>query len=184
MDQTQVEAIAIRQIDTGERLLWSGTPAPGEAASAALPGTLIGAPFTGFAVFWIWSAWSMAPQAPGPFRFFPLFGVPFALIGLGMMLAPLWVWLRAKNTVYAVTERRALIIVNGAGAGISWYAREDMGELTRMERADGSGSIFFATRASTTSRGFVKHTRVGFIGIPDVRNVERLIREHVLDRAA
>jgi hypothetical protein len=184
MDKTEVEAIAIRQIDAGERLLWSGTPAPGEAASAALPATLIGVPFTGFAAFWIWSAWSMAPQAPGPFKFFPLFGVPFALIGLGMMLGPLWAWLRARNTVYALTERRAVIIVNGGGGGISSYARADMGELTRIERADGSGTVFFAIRTSTTSRGFVKNTRVGFIGIPDVRNVERLIREHVLGRAA
>lgn len=184
MDPTQVEAIAMRQIDPGERLLWSGTPAPGEAASAALPGTFIGIPFTGFAAFWIWSAWSMMPQAAGPWRFFPLFGVPFALIGLGVMLAPIWAALRARNTVYAVTERRAMIIVNGGGGGITSYGRADMAEVSRAERADGSGSVFFATRTSTTSRGFVKHTRVGFLGIPDVRNVERLIREHIVERAA
>lgn len=184
MDQAQVEAIAVRQIDPGERLLWSGTPSPGEAASAALPGTLIGVPFTAFAAFWMWSAWSIAPHAAGPFRFFPLFGIPFMVIGLGMVLAPLWASLRARNTVYALTERRALIIVDGVGGGISSYARADMGELTRTERVDGRGSVFFAIRTSTTSRGFVKHTRVGFIGIPDVRNVERLIREHVLGQAA
>lgn len=135
MDQTQVEAIAIRQMDAGERLLWSGTPAPDSAALGALPASLIGVPFTGFATFWMWSASSMTPRDGGPWSFFPLFGIPFLLIGLGMLLAPLWAWLRARGTVNAVTAGRVLIIVCGGGGGISTHRREDIKDLTRMERA-------------------------------------------------
>jgi hypothetical protein len=41
---------------------------------------------------------------------FPLFGVPFVLIGLGMLAAPYWMRRKAQNTVYALTDKRALIL--------------------------------------------------------------------------
>jgi hypothetical protein len=187
MDRVQAEQVALSQIDGGERLLWSGTPAPGVAAVKALPASLFGIPFTGFAVFWIWGAWSATssgPRPPGPFVLFPLFGVPFVLIGLGVLLSPLWAWLAAHKTVYAVTDKRALIIVGGGARGVRSFTRDDIGDITRFEQSDGSGSVYFATRSSLGSRGRIRHSRVGFEGIPEVRHVERLIREQVAAREA
>lgn len=184
MEPTRAEDIATRQIEPGERLLWSGSPAPGPAALGALPASLFGIPFTGFAVFWMWGASAGAAHAPGPWRFFPLFGTPFLLIGLGMLGAPLWASILAGSTVYAVTERRALIILRAGAGGVTSFSHADLQELTRIEHADGSGSLFFAWQASPTTRGFRQFSRVGFVGISEVRRVERLIRENILKRAA
>lgn len=184
MDATRAEETAMRQIEPGERLLWSGSPAPRAAAIAALPGTVVGVPFTGFAVFWVWSAFQITSGSSGPGVFLPLFAAPFILVGLGLLASPLWGVLRARGTVYAVTERRALVIIEGPMGGIWSYGPGEVRDLMRHERADGSGSVFFAWRTSTNSRGFERHTRVGFIGVPDVRRVERLIREQILERAA
>jgi hypothetical protein len=51
--------------------------------------------------------------------FFPLWGVPFVLIGLYFLVGRLFVrrWLRAR-TLYAVTDRRAIVIAP------SWARRE------------------------------------------------------------
>ena len=175
MDRMKAEQIALAQIDGGERLLWSGSPAPGLAALRALPGTLIGIPFAGFAVFWIWSAWSITSKGrpEGPWAFFPLFGVPFVLVGLGVMAAPLWAYLAAGKTVYALTEKRALIIHGGM---VQTYDGATMAAIARHERPDGSGSVWFASREYTTKRGSLRQARIGFEGIPEVRQVEQMVR--------
>ncbi|HKQ57467.1 MAG TPA: hypothetical protein VJY35_06335 [Candidatus Eisenbacteria bacterium] len=184
MNQVRTEEIALGQMNPGERLLWSGCPTPGAAALGALPATLFGIPFTAFALFWIWGASQGIEKAPGPFKFFPLFGIPFLCVGLGMLLAPLWAWLGARRTVYAVTERRALIITGNGSRTVRSYSGQDIGEITRVEAADGRGTVYFAQRSWTNSRGFERSTRIGFIGIPEVRRVEQLIRDHLQPKAA
>ena len=50
------------------------------------------------------------PRDQMPFQLisicFPLFGLPFVLIGLGMLTAPHWAKRKALRTAYAVTDRR------------------------------------------------------------------------------
>jgi len=169
---------------TGRETALERRPAPAAAAVGALPASLFGIPFTAFAAFWIWGAAQATAGADDPGAFFPLFGLPFLLIGLGIVATPLWAMLRARVTVYAVTDRRALVIIGGGTGGVSSHARSDIRDLMRVERADGSGSVFFAWQSRVSSRGFERRSRVGFIGIPEVRRVERLIREQILERAA
>lgn len=184
MGQTRAEAIAVRQIEPGERLLWAGSPKPGAAALAALPASLLGLPFAGFAVFWIWSATGTTSGPAGPVTFFPLLAVPFLLIGAGMFLAPLWGFLRARGTVYAITGRRAMTIVRSGAGGVRTHSFADIKELVRTEHPDGSGLVFFGWRARGASRGDVLRSPVGFVSIPEAHRVESLIRDHILERAA
>jgi hypothetical protein len=188
MDRAQAEQVAASQLDAGERLLWTGFPNPAAVALRSLPVTFFGIPFTAFACFWIWQAWSMTshgPKAPGPFVLFPLFGIPFLLVGLAVLGTPLWVLLGAKTTVYAVTEKRALIITGSASRGIQSFTPADMCDITRQERPDGSGSVYFASRTVTTSsNGIARMARIGFEGIPDVRQVEQLLRDQMGKKAA
>ena len=186
MEQMQVEQIAIQQMDSGERLLWSGAPSPAAAAMTALPASLFGIPFAAFACFWIWGAWSATSRgiSHGPWALFPLFGVPFVLVGVGIVAMPLWAYLGAQKTVYAVTDRRALIIGAGPMKGVQSFTRADIGDVSRVESANGSGSVFFATRLVTTRSGIANGGRIGFVGIPDVRQVEQLIRDNLHQQAA
>ena len=182
MDRYQAEQEVNRQLDPGEGLLWSGVPSPGRVALSALPSTAIGIPFTGFAAFWIAMAFTMTSKAKsspgGPWNLFPLFGLPFLLIGLGMLTAPLWAWLTAGRTLYAVTNKRALIISSLFGTSVKSYMYAEIRELQRVERAGGSGDLYFASRDVVARRG-VTHQRIGFLGIPDVRGVEQLIRSRL-----
>src|SRR5690242_13305852 len=58
MEQLQIEQIATAELDPGERLVWSGSPRPAALALQAIPATLFGIPFAGFAVFWMYGAWT------------------------------------------------------------------------------------------------------------------------------
>ncbi len=194
MDQMQVEQTAQGQLDSGERLLWSGTPDAAGVALGALPAALFGVPFFAFAAFWIWGAYTAthARHTAGPFVFFPLFGVPFLLVGLGVLTSPLWAWLTALKTVYAVTDRRVMIITGTGMRMVQSYGPADLGDLTHVERADGRGSLSFGAGVWNVGApgGLVRMNsasrlnRVTLVGIPNVREVEHLIRENLMPKAA
>lgn len=177
-DDTEPSALAVaqREMRSGERLIWADRPAPGRMALSGLALTAFGSVFGGFAAFWIAGAASMTPEDAGVFSFFPLFGVPFLLVGLGMMLAPVWIWMAAKKTVYAITSERLVII---RGNRVQSFEPDEIEELERREGGDGSGDVIFnrdivRSRSRRGSRTRVR--RIGFFGIPEVRRVEDAIR--------
>src|ERR1700740_1948944 len=100
MNPGDAQLRAQSELQPGESLYWTGVADPARAAVSALPAALFGIPFAGFAAFWINGAYhgthamhKSANAFSGPFSLFPLFGVPFLLVGLGIILAPLWAYL-------------------------------------------------------------------------------------------
>lgn len=181
-----------QELADGEVVKWYGQPRPWALARSALPTFLFGIPFFGFAVFWESMALLSATASPKHATasgspdaikwFFPLWGVPFLLIGLGMLLSPVWLRLRAARTLYVFTNRR-VIVMTGTVLGarkIRSFQPDSLGAMSRTERSDGSGDLVFANvpllmqpRNSTRTR-----TRPeGFMGIERVRDVERLVRQ-------
>ena len=176
-----VRQIAQREIEAGEEILWADRPNPSRMSTRTLPIMLFGIPFTGFAVFWIVSAYSISNVGPsfgrtGIDNFFPLFGIPFVLIGLGMLLSPLFAFHKGTKTVYALTNRRALIIEGGSSRSVKSYAFRDMENLERVERADSSGDLIFLRETRRGTKGRTYTEPIGFFGVPDVRAVERTLR--------
>lgn len=171
----------VRELHSEERLLWVGQPRPGSQLWTTIPIVLFGIPWTAFALFWVAGAsgFRWPDFSKGGFAFFPLFGVPFVLIGLGMLSSPFWMWRKAKNTLYVVTNRRVIIFEKGRGMTITSYTKDQMSKLTRTEKADGSGNLFFSEQV-TKSNDDTRTTQVGFYGIEEVHLVETLIRDNIL----
>ncbi len=174
--------IAQREIDADEEILWAGRPNPARMSTRTLPVLLFGIPFTAFAVFWIVNAYNMGNSGPsfgpggGIGGFFPLFGIPFVLVGLGMLLSPLIAFHKGTQTVYAITNRRALIIEAGNSRSVKSYPFSNMDNLERVENADGSGDIVFLRETRRGSKGRTYTEPIGFFGVPEVRAVERMLR--------
>jgi hypothetical protein len=175
------------ELQPGEKLLWSGRPNPKRMAWQ-LPNIIavvFAIPFTLFAIFWMclallpmaafFSAAEPSQMEGAAFSLcFPLFGLPFLLVGLVMLTAPYWAYRRALKMVYGLTDRRALILTTGKSISVKSYSDEDIDNIERTEQADGSGDLIFA-REEYRRRGR-RHTRnIAFIGIPNVRAVERLM---------
>jgi len=160
--------------DRGEKVLWWGKPDPRTYAfRKAWYSFLLGIPFFGFAVFWTYMA-----SAGGVFA---AFGIPFLLIGLGMLLSPIWHYVRGTRVTYALTDRRAVIDIAGLMPRRISVPLKQVQFIDLRAGADGSGDVYFREALSTSamsSRGsFVQ--RDGFIGVPDVRRVEELLRKAV-----
>jgi hypothetical protein len=168
------------ELSSGERVAWSGQPLPGRFARRALPTVLLGIPWTAFAIFWTaGAAWGTAKaRDAGVFRAFPLFGLPFILIGLGMLASPYWMRRKAKRTVYVLTNRRAFVLAAGRRGSITVrsFELQRLTELRRKQNSDGSGDLTFARDLHRDSDGHGYFTDVGFQAIRDVKSVEDKVR--------
>ncbi len=193
------------ELTPGEALLWAGQPAPGRMARMGIVPMLVGIPFTAFALFWTAGAGGFAllfggvahQAGAGAFAalplVFPLFGLIFVAAGVGMLLSPLWLTLKAGRTLYAVTDKRVLLWSGGVWGGrtVRSLSPAQLGDRARTQGADGGGDLVFPRAAAlstytdtgTDSGGFgysrtrTQVNQVGFYGIPDVKAVDDLLRQ-------
>ncbi|MBT8486734.1 MAG: hypothetical protein HKO59_13235 [Phycisphaerales bacterium] len=168
-----------RELAGDEPIVWLGQPDARRATLRTWPIVAFAVPWTGFAVFWIAGAAGFKmPTFQGGAGLLPLFGVPFVLIGLAMLTSPLWSRRSARRTVYAITDRRAVIFERTRrGRRVRSFPVTGFGQVTRTERADGSGDLILHVRTRKDADGDRHVERVGFYGIPKVREVERLLRD-------
>ena len=171
-----------RELDSGERVRWSGQPLPNKLAKKSMVVFLFAIPWTAFSVFWT----VMATWGAGAFG---LFGVPFLLIGVFMLTTPWRTARAARRTVYAITDRRALVIapttttLMGNELTVATYMPAQLQSLTRNEASDGSGDLIFVTIRTTTSKGGTRTEHNGFLAVADVHQVERTLKRELLEPA-
>jgi len=169
-----------RELESGERIRWMEMPTPRYFTGASTGAFLFAIPWTGFAVFWTaWAAWgtSQVEGGPGLFSLFPLFGVPFILIGVGMLSAPLWAYRKARRTVYIITDRRAVSIEGGRSTTIRSYTPRMLQDVHRRENRDGSGDVIIARRAWCDSDSDRQSAEQGFLRVRNAMEVEHMLME-------
>jgi hypothetical protein len=120
-DPLDHRALAMRDLQPGEQLRWSGASDPSVLVTPR-DGFLI--PFSllwcGFAIFWETNA--VTTGAPA---FFVIFGAVFVIIGLHLVFGRFLVKRhRKRTTAYAVTDRRAFA-TNGRGTRETPVGRSD-----------------------------------------------------------
>ena len=167
----------------GEAILWAGRPS---AMRTFLVSTLIwlfAIPWTAFALGWEWMAlggWLSGKPPPSGSHLifgivFPLFGLPFVLVGLGMMATPFLAWRWARRTVHVIGDKRLVTMTVGRKLKVKTYPTASITRLERTERRNGSGTLKVIMGTHRDSDGDKTETTEVFYGIDDVAKVERLI---------
>jgi hypothetical protein len=168
------------ELQSGERIVWMDQPIPGRIARSAWPLVMFGIPWTAFSLFWIVMATKgvASSKDAGPFWLFPLFGLPFVLIGFGMLSGPYWAKRGARRTAYVLTDRRAIIFkASGRGSmNVRSFEPGALTELNRTQYPDGAGDLVFTEDLRRGSKGRTYTTRIGFMAVRDVKSVEEMVR--------
>jgi Bacterial PH domain len=184
MNSNDAQLHAQSELQSNESLYWAGTADPRRAAFAALPASIFGIPFAGFALFWVTQAYhatsamskSSSNAFTNGFRLFPLFGVPFLLVGLGIILAPLWAFLKGASTVYAVTNQRVMIISGGNSRSVKSFTPADIVSVEHRERPDGSGDIVIQTTGIIRgNNNLASPVKVALFGVQNVKQVAQQV---------
>ena len=167
------------ELKAGEAIVWLGQPHPGRLMVKGLVLWLFFIPWTAFALFWMAGAAQFKlPTLHDPATWFALFGLPFVLIGVAGLSAPLWIYYGARHSVHVITNRRAFTISGVRAFNIKSFTRDQITHIERIERADGSGDLILAETPSRNGRGI---RREGFFAIADVSAaaaaLDRLVAE-------
>jgi hypothetical protein len=153
------------QLEAGEQVLWAGTTdVPGR--TRRLWPLLVASVFLTFLcsfVFW-----------NNPSR--------WVLVLLSLLVwagIPVFVYLRQtahlRHTLYAITDRRALILSVGNPKRTESYPPQKIEFVHAIPRGGGRGDLLFVVLRGTGTRSqSFKH---GFLGIEEVARVARLMRE-------
>jgi hypothetical protein len=142
------ESILSPLLDSGESLLWSGQPRGGIRLrgqdALLIPISLL---WGGFAIFWEFMALTATTKAPGPVAVvFPLFGLPFVIIGLYLIFGRFIVDAKVRaRTYYGVTNERIIIISGLFAQQTKSLQLRTLTEVSYTRRSDGSGTITFGS---------------------------------------
>lgn len=179
-----------RQLSGTEHVEWIGRPDPSRHLTR---GDLFLVPFSV-----LWTAftivWESTVIAEGRDAFFALWGIPFVLLGVYMVIGRFFYKAyRARRTLYAVTNRRVIVVMRRArGETVeATYLRAIPSISTRAE-SRGHGTVAFGTVSAAggwygntgmelLARGSAGNVGVSFYDIDDPRAVADLVerlREH------
>jgi hypothetical protein len=181
IDQTRAgddpRDIARRALQAGEHLVWAGRPGPAAQPAWRLDRTsllIAAAPFFA-AVFLLWQAVDRAGSLAA--LLFLAAGIVMLCIALSP-LAALWRAVRrVQRTVYAVTDRRLLVLPGGSGRALRAFPPEDLDDPEVRERGDGRGDVVFATVPEIRQTRQGRQTRLAEAAFTDIADVQRVARE-------
>ncbi|MBW8864181.1 MAG: hypothetical protein JF609_04510 [Verrucomicrobia bacterium] len=174
-----IASILERELSSGEKLLWSGRPLGGirlrKQDAFMVPFSLM---WGGFAIFW--EAGVIYSNAP---FFFRLWGIPFVLVGLYLILGRFFVDAKLREkTFYGISDERVLIISGFFSRNLRSLNLKTLSEINLSEKEDGTGTIAFGPAYPMTQfpgggwpsrRGY---TPPSFEMIERVRDVYDIIR--------
>jgi len=166
------------KLSSSENVLWSGRPRQGLMLRGAdmmmIPFSLL---WGGFAVYWEMSV--IAADAPLMFK---LWGIPFILMGIHMVIGRFFIeaWQRSR-TFYMITNERAIITSGLFQQRVKSIELRTLVEFALTEGRSGEGTISFGvTPAGDMFSGLTSwpgvESQPRFDTVPDARNVYELIR--------
>jgi hypothetical protein len=163
----------------GEVIAWAAQPDPRRVARGSMGILWFGIPWAAFAFFWEY----MAIQSATAGNFvMPIFGIPFVIIGIGMIGAPAWAWHRAPCVYYVLTDKRLAILKTNRVLKVTSLLPRNILSIERTERSDSSGDIKLVMGWISDSEGGKTEKSETLYGIAEARRVEEQIRE-VMERS-
>ncbi|MBI1257956.1 MAG: hypothetical protein GC204_10830 [Chloroflexi bacterium] len=181
----QLRSMVSAELQRGETLLWVGKPTPlriilqdRKVVTVAIV-TLIALIALGVIVLIFPNSHLLSLKLIGMGWSFGLVVLGFLLLGLSYFARPIYEYFMARRTIYAITDRRA-IILKGTLRGRKAKSFKQFESIKRRSLLNGKGDLLFASESYRQRRNGVAQVRtrkIGFFGIDHSREVEQLMIE-------
>jgi hypothetical protein len=145
----RLEAALQAELERDEQLLWAARPNLVAFTLRALPLLVVGILVVAFGLAWRAGTRNVAsldfPGLHGAVIIFRVMGVAIPAMGGVLLLAPLVYALRAAGTCYAVTHRRAIILIRFplGGTSVASYGPAQLSGMTRRQFSSRRGYLVF-----------------------------------------
>lgn len=94
-----------------------------------------------------------------------------------MLFSPLWAYRKAFKTVYVITNKRAITFDGGWSTTIRSYTPDQLKDIYRKEKRDGSGDVVISRRAWRDSDGDRQNEELGFLRIRNPKQIEQMLKK-------
>lgn len=118
------------------------------------------------------------PSGLGLQIFLFVFSLPFVAIGLSCLAAPFVGVFQSLRTVHALTDQRLINLITGKFKSVQSLKLETINFIRRRDGRDGRGTLSIGYGVEKDSDGDPRPLTTEWPGVPDVKRVEALIREH------
>ncbi len=205
--QQEIDALIAKELEEGERVLWTDRPNPNNRSSASpiITFYILTAVFGFIGIMLILIGFIISISVHGKsgsdvLLALSIIGTTFIFLAIVFSIIALVYRPNLKGTAYAITEQRIITVITGRSLTVYSYGKNDISVLNRIERPDGSGDLIFAANRQAmpyyggnygyygASYGAYGGTAGGmgtlgasanagkFLGIANVRDVERIVR--------
>lgn len=147
-----------------------GFAIPWSAVAFTMLGVLVAAMFSGKPVGRTVTHWEYVF-----FSVFVIVATLFSAVGIGMLASPFWARWKAARTMYVVTDRHTLTIVNGNTRRVEGVEPERILKIVKTARRGGSGSLGIVTGYGKDSDGDTIEQTIEFSAVKDVAGAERAV---------
>lgn len=175
------------ELQPGEFIRWVEQPIPRLFIAASIGDALVTILWPSFLVYWMRGALGFElpdlfelpdiREGLQPQHLVALICLPFILAGFGMLASPVWEWQAARETVYLVTDKRAISIQGGWPTTIISHLPDQLKDICWRERADGTGDVIFSIRLWKDGDGDYRSEEIGFLGVRNPREVENILKQ-------
>ena len=155
------------ELEPGEHIRWSDVPVPTAFTLSSFFALLFGLPCIGFSLLWMRELYT---NGDGNLTY--VLGIPLFLIGVWLLLTPLRQRRRLGRTLYAITDRRAMILVRGLWDRVESYRSHQLRGVYRREGNDGVGDVVIPSGILSDGG-----EEVGFFRIKNSSEVEGMLDE-------
>jgi len=184
-----LRAFAEREF-VGETIVWVARPDVNIAFLTSFAIWLFAIPWTVFSLFWTsvnvtalletYTGLNVGASRGAPSLatwVFALWGVPFILVGFGMLLVPALVLRQGARTLYILTNRRLCILKGARNVEIVSVGPQEFVSLSRKEKPDGRGTLILhqGFKRDSDGDGDLLEIKIELGVINEVRRVEQLV---------
>ncbi len=164
-----------RALGPGEVLLWSEQPIPKDYIAESFW-------LSGIGLFILGTIYSRLPElafsATAELRLLE-HGVlaGSVLLASFFLISPYLAWKISLQTVFAITDRRVVILSSYRKVNVEAYLLEECSKIQAEKKPGGRGALYFSEKLEHDRKGRPRKVRIGFTALPDVDRAARVLQE-------
>lgn len=166
---TREEPFINAEMRPGESLVWVGQPDAGLAARVGLPLSVI-ALLIGFGIWHDLPGHWQSVMRYGLFNlstFFCVIQLLFVVPLLPLAFGPLWLYQKARQTYYAISDKRVLIFKRGSKTSVSSYERDSLTPVAQFNLFGRLHLLWYAPGFYRDGEGDMQRNKVFFAALPN-----------------
>ncbi|MBV9230202.1 MAG: hypothetical protein JOZ18_12885 [Chloroflexi bacterium] len=161
----QMKHLLDYELSEGERLLWSDQPNALHVLNAGhIISFIFGSLWVCLGLLGLYNNLLLFPSDPLFVITMTILALLFLIPGIISIAVPFKTYRRAKRTIYAITDRRIVLITRGRSRSVKSYRKEYVGNIERIERQGERGDLIFGINKD-----------IKFSDVANVRHVEQLL---------